>query len=75
MLKLTTIRRQGTIAVLGRNLVVRVLIEKTARAESRDATVNDKDHEGVRIDAGKMGGCSLLGAPAEAGPAGAAPAE
>ena len=37
MLKLTTIRRQGTIAVLGRNLAVRVLIEKTARIELREA--------------------------------------
>lgn len=37
MLKLTTIRRQGTIAVLGRNLAVRVLIEKTVRIELREA--------------------------------------
>jgi hypothetical protein len=41
MLKLTTIRRQGTITVLGRNLAVRVLIEKTARIESRDAAVDE----------------------------------
>ena len=46
MLKLITIRRQGTIAVLGRNLAVRVLMEKTARFESRDATSNDVDPEG-----------------------------
>ena len=41
MLKLRIIRRQGAITVLGGNLAVRVLIEKTARVESRDATVND----------------------------------
>jgi hypothetical protein len=47
VLKLITIRRQGTIAVLGRNLAVRVLMEKTARLESRDTTINnDVDHEG-----------------------------
>jgi hypothetical protein len=45
VLKLITIRRQGTIAVLGRNLAVRVLMEKTARLESRDTTINDVDHE------------------------------
>lgn len=44
MLKLITIRRQGTIAVLGRNLAVRVLMEKTARLESRGTTINDVDH-------------------------------
>ncbi len=44
MLKLITIRRQGTIAVLGRNLAVRVLMEKTARLESRDTTINHVDH-------------------------------
>jgi hypothetical protein len=43
MLKLTTIRRQGTIAVLGRNLAVRVLIEKTARIELREAAVDEVD--------------------------------
>jgi hypothetical protein len=47
MLKLITIRRQGTIAVLGRNLAVRVLMEKTARLESPDTTINDVDHEGT----------------------------
>jgi hypothetical protein len=47
VLKLITIRRQGTIAVLGRNLAVRVLMEKTARLESRDTTINDVDHEGT----------------------------
>jgi hypothetical protein len=47
MLKLTIIRRQGTIAVLGRNLAVRVLMEKTARLESRDTTINDVDHAGT----------------------------
>jgi hypothetical protein len=46
MLKLITIRRQGTIAVLGRNLAVRVLMEKTARLESRDTTINDVDVKG-----------------------------
>ena len=66
MLKLRTIRRQGTIAVLGRNLAVRVLIEKTARVESRDATVNDGDHEGSPTDAGRVGGCSFVAVPAEA---------
>jgi hypothetical protein len=45
LLKLITIRRQGTIAVLGRNLAVRVLMEKTARLESQDTTLNDVDHE------------------------------
>ena len=66
VLKLITIRRQGTIAVLGRNLAVRVLIEKTARVESRDATVHDVDHEGSPTDAGRVGGCSFVAAPAEA---------
>jgi hypothetical protein len=47
MLKLITIRRQGTIAVLGRNLAVRVLMEKTARLELRDPTINDVDHAGT----------------------------
>jgi hypothetical protein len=47
MLKLITIRRQGTIAVLGRNLAVRVLMEKTARLESQDTTINDEDHAGI----------------------------
>ena len=47
MLKLITIRRQGTIAVLGRNLAVRVLMEKTARLESRDTTMIDADDEGT----------------------------
>jgi hypothetical protein len=47
MLKLITIRRQGTIAVLGRNLAVRVLMEKTARLESPDTAINDVDHEGT----------------------------
>lgn len=50
MLKLITIRRQGTIAVLGRNLAVRVLMEKTARLESRDTTINDVDHEGTATE-------------------------
>jgi hypothetical protein len=50
VLKLITIRRQGTIAVLGRNLAVRVLMEKTARLESRDTTVNDVDHEGTATE-------------------------
>jgi hypothetical protein len=66
VLKLRTIRRQGTIAVLGRNLAVRVLLEKTARVESRDATVNDGDHEGSPTDAGRVGGGSFVAAPAEA---------
>jgi hypothetical protein len=66
VLKLRTIRRQGTIAVLGRNLAVRVLIEKTARVESRDATVNDGDHEGSPRVAERVGGCSVVAAPAEA---------
>jgi hypothetical protein len=68
MLKLRTIRRQGTIAVLGRNLAVRVLIEKTARVESRDATVSDVDPEGSRTAAGGAGGCSFVAAPAKADP-------
>ena len=68
MLKLRTIRRQGTIAVLGRNLAVRVLIEKTARVESRDATVDDVDHEGSLTDAGGAGGCSFVAAPAKGDP-------
>ena len=67
MLKLITIRRQGTIAVLGRNLAVRVLIEKTARVESRDATVKDVEHEVSRTAAGRAGGCSFVAAPAKAG--------
>ncbi len=46
MLKLITIRRRGTIAVLGRNLAVRVLMEKTAQLESRDTAIHDADHEG-----------------------------
>ena len=50
MLKLITIRRQGTIAVLGRNLAVRVLMEKTARLETRDTTINDVDHEGTAAE-------------------------
>ena len=50
VLKLITIRRQGTIAVLGRNLAVRVLMEKTARLESRDTTINDVDHEGTATE-------------------------
>ena len=50
MLKLITIRRQGTIAVLGRNLAVRVLMEKTARLESRDTTINDVGHEGTATE-------------------------
>jgi len=68
MLKLRTIRRQGTIAVLGRNLAVRVLIEKTAKVESRDATVHDADHAGSPTDAGRAGGCSFVAAPAKADP-------
>ena len=64
MLKLRIIRRQGAITVLGGNLAVRVLLEKTARVESRDATVNDGDHEGSPTDAGR--GCSFMAAPAEA---------
>jgi hypothetical protein len=50
MLKLITIRRQGQIAVLGRNLAVRVLMEKTARLESQDTTINDVDHAGTAPD-------------------------
>jgi hypothetical protein len=50
VLKLITIRRQGTIAVLGRNLAVRVLMEKTARLESRDTTINDVGHEGTTVE-------------------------
>jgi hypothetical protein len=50
VLKLITIRRQGTIAVLGRNLAVRVLMEKTARLESQDTTMNDVDHEGTATE-------------------------
>ena len=50
MLKLITIRRQGTIEVLGRNLAVRVLMEKTARLESRDTTIHDVDHAGIAPD-------------------------
>jgi hypothetical protein len=50
LLKLITIRRQGTIAVLGRNLAVRVLMEKTARLESQDTTMNDVDHEGIATE-------------------------
>ena len=46
MLKLITIRRRGTIAVLGRNLAVRVLMEKAAQLESRDTAIHDADHEG-----------------------------
>jgi hypothetical protein len=69
MLKLRTIRRQGTIAVLGRNLAVRVLIEKTARVESRDATVGDVDPEGSRTAAGGAGGCSFVAAPRQGGSA------
>ena len=66
MLTLITIRRQGTIAVLGRNLAVKVLLEKTARAESRDTTVDDGGLEGSPSDARRVGGCSLVAAPAEA---------
>jgi hypothetical protein len=47
MIKLITIRRQGTIAVLGRNLAVRVLMEKTARLESPDTTINDVEVKGT----------------------------
>jgi hypothetical protein len=50
VLKLITIRRQGTIAVLGRNLAVRVLMEKTARLESRDPAINAVDHEDTAAD-------------------------
>jgi len=50
VLKLITIRRQGTIAVLGRNLAVRVLMEKTAQLESRDTTINDVDLEGTATE-------------------------
>jgi hypothetical protein len=50
VLKLITIRRQGTIAVLGRNLAVRVLLEKTARLESQHTTLNDLDHEGTATE-------------------------
>ena len=50
MPKLITIRRQGTIAVLGRNLAVKVLMEKTARLESRDTTMNDVDPEGTTTE-------------------------
>jgi hypothetical protein len=50
VLKLITIRRQGTIAVLGRNLAVRVLMEKTARLETRDTTINDVDREGTATE-------------------------
>ena len=50
VLKLITIRRQGTIAVLGRNLAVRVLMEKTARLESQDATMNGVEPEGTATE-------------------------
>jgi len=65
VLKLTTIRRQGTITVLGRNLAVRVLIEKTERAELRD-TISDGPDNGLFGYGEKPDACSLVAAPAPA---------
>jgi hypothetical protein len=65
VLTLKTVRRQGTIAVLGRNLAVKVLLEKTARVESRDVTVNDEDPEGIPTGAGRVDNCPLVSAATE----------
>ena len=50
MLKLTTIRREGTLTVLGRNLAVRVLIEKTERAEIHTSPAESGNQDCILSD-------------------------